>query len=189
MQCLLIATATVERSIRRQVAHGACAVMICEPAANTAFLSPRQLKAGSNIFERLVVQPNLRLNTVLEESGCDLIFHDCGELIDSMVEAFAHRLHPVILSLGSSRRLWEDARLLPADVVLFGNLPTKSFYSDSAMPVEEVICRAEELLTRMKACGHPHILGSECDVLFVTECRDAILKKVDAMMAVTAPVV
>jgi hypothetical protein len=73
---------------------------------------------------------------------------------------------------------------VPADVVLYGNLPTKSFYSDSAMPVEEVIHRTEELLENMQACGHPHILGSECDVLFVPEARGAILKKVDAMMAV-----
>jgi hypothetical protein len=167
MQCLQIAEAAVERSIRSQAAHGARAMMICEPAANTAFLSPRQLKAGSNVFERLVMQPNLRVKSVLDETGCDLIFHNCGELIDAMVEAFAQRLHPVVLSLGSSRKLWEDARLVPVDVVLYGNLPTKSFYSDGAMPVEEVIRRAEELVAKMKACGHPHILGSECDVLFV----------------------
>jgi hypothetical protein len=187
MQCLQIAEAAVERSIRSQAAHGARAIMICEPAANTAFLSPRQLRAGSSVFERLVMQPNLRIKSVLEECGCDLIFHDCGELIDAMVEAFAQRLHPVVLSLGSSRKLWEDARLVPANVVLYGNLPTKSFYSDGAMPVAEVIRRAVDLVAKMKACGHPHILGSECDVLFVPEARDAILKKVDAMMAVTAP--
>ncbi len=157
--------------------------MICEPAACTAFLSPRQLRAGSNLFERLVMEPNLRLKAVLDAAGCDLIFHDCGELIDLMVEAFAHRIHPVILSLGSSRKLWEDARLVPRDVVLYGNLPTRSFYSDGAMPVEEVVRRTGELLANMKACGHPHILGSECDVLFVPEARDAIWKKIDAMMA------
>ncbi len=181
-QCLRLAEAAVERSARSQVAHGARILMICEPAACTAFLSPRQLKAGSHIFERLVMEPNLRLKAVLDAAGCDLIFHDCGELIDLMVEAFAHRLHPVILSLGSSRKLWEDARLVPGDVVLYGNLPTRSFYSESAMPVEEVVRRTRELLANMRACGHPHILGSECDVLFVAEARDAIWKKVDAMM-------
>jgi hypothetical protein len=181
-QCLRLAEAAVERSARSQIAHGARVVMICEPAACTAFLSPRQLKAGSHIFERLVMEPNLRLKAVLDAAGCDLIFHDCGELIDLMVEAFAHRIHPVILSLGSSRKLWEDARLVPSDVVLYGNLPTKSFYSEGAMPVEEVVRRTRELLANMRACGHPHILGSECDVLFVAEARDAIWKKVDAMM-------
>lgn len=184
-QCLQAAEVAVHRSVRSQIHHGARAIMVCEPAANTSFISPRQLKSGSSIFERLVMEPNLRLKAVLDQGHCDLIFHDCGELIDPMVEAFAHRLHPVILSLGSSRKLWEDARLVPDDVVLYGNLPTKSFYSDGAMPVEEVVRRTEELLANMKACGHPHILGSECDVLFVPEARDTILKKVDAMMAVT----
>ena len=116
----------MHRSLRSQIAHGARAIMICEPAANTAFLSPRQIRAGSDVFDRLVMQPNRASRAVLDEAGCDLIFHDCGELIDPMVEEFAHRLHPVMLSLGGSRKLWEDARLVPADVVLYGNLPTKS---------------------------------------------------------------
>jgi hypothetical protein len=181
-QCLRVSEAAVLRSVRSQVRNGAKAIMICEPTASIAFISPRQLKAGSNLFERLVMEPNLRLKAALEEAGCDLIFHDCGELIDPMVEAFAHRLHPMILSLGSSRKLWEDAHLVPSDVVLYGNLPSKSFYSDGAMPVEEVVRRTEELVAKMKACGHPYIVGSECDVLFVPEAQDAIRKKVDAMM-------
>lgn len=181
LQCLKISEAAVLRAVQSQMAHGARAIMICEPTASTAFISPRQMRAGSNLFEQLVMEPNLRLKAELEAAGCDLIFHDCGELIDSMVEAFGQRLHPVMLSLGSSRKLWEDARLVPADVVLFGNLPSKSFYSDGAMPVEEVMRRTDELLAKMKACGHPHILGSECDVLYVPEARQAILRKVDAM--------
>lgn len=181
-QCLKMAEAGVTRSVRSQIAHGAKAMLICEPAACTAFLSPRQFKAGSKAFEKLVMEPNLRLKAVLDEAGCDLIFHDCGELIDPMVEAFAQRIHPVILSLGSSRKLWEDARLVPDDVVLFGNLPSKSFYSNGAMPVEEVIRRTRELVANMRACGHPHIVGSECDVLFVPEVQEAIREKVVAMM-------
>lgn len=183
LQCLRAAEAAVLRSVRSQIAHGARAMMICEPAACTAFISPRQLYAGSDIFERFVMEPNLRLKATLDAAGCDLIFHDCGELIDPMIEAFAGRLHPVILSLGSSRKLWIDARLVPDDVVLYGNLPTRSFYSDGAMPVEEVMRQTDELLANMKACGHPHILGSECDVLYVPEARNAILGKIDAMMA------
>ena len=186
-QCLRAAETAVLRSVRSQIAHGARAIMICEPAACTAFLSPRQLRAGSDIFQRFVMEPNLRLNAALNAAGCDLIFHNCGELIDPMVESFAHRLHPAILSLGSSRKLWLDARLVPNDVVLYGNLPTKSFYSDGAMPVEEVVRSTAELLSNMKACGHPHILGSECDVLFVPEASTAILAKIDAMMACHAP--
>jgi hypothetical protein len=171
-QCLHISEAAVLRSVRSQISHGARAIMICEPTACTAFISPRQLRAGANLFERMVMEPNLRLKAALEEGGCDLIFHDCGELIDPMVEAFANRLHPVILSLGSSR-----------DVVLYGNLPTKLFYSDSVMPVEEVVRRTEELVAGMRQCGHPHILGSECDVLFAPQAADAIRMKVDAMLS------
>jgi hypothetical protein len=182
-QCLRMAEAAVLRSVRSQIAHGAKAIMICEPAACTAFLSPRQLRAGANLFERLVMEPNLRLKAAMEDGGCALIFHDCGELTDLMVEAFAQRLHPIMLSLGSSRRLWEDARLTPKDVVLYGNLPTKSFYSDSAMPTTEVIRCTEELTGRMKVTGHPYILGSECDVLFVPEAQEPIRTKVGAMMA------
>jgi hypothetical protein len=181
-QCLRIAEAAVLRSVRSQVASGARALMICEPAACTAYISPRQLKAGSNIFECLVMESNLLIKAALDEAGCDLIFHDCGELIDPMVEAFATRLHPVILSLGSSRKLWEDARLVPGDVVLYGNLPSKSFYSDGAMPVDEVVRRTNDLADKMASCGHPHIMGSECDVLFVPEARNTIWKKVEALM-------
>ena len=181
LQCLAASEAAVLRSVKSQIAHGARAIMVCEPTASTAFISPRQMRSGSNVFERFVMEPNLRLKAAMDEAGCDLIFHDCGELIDPMVEAFAQRIHPVMLSLGSSRKLWEDARLVPQDVVLFGNLPSKSFYSDGAMPVEEVARRTDELLTKMKACGHPHILGSECDVLYVPEAREAILRKVEAM--------
>ncbi|MDR3793673.1 MAG: uroporphyrinogen decarboxylase family protein [Terracidiphilus sp.] len=180
-QCLQVAEAAVVRSVRSQIAHGARAIMVCEPTACTAYISPRQFRKDPGLFDRLVMEPNLRVKAAMEAGGCDLIFHDCGELIDPMVEAFAQRIHPVILSLGSSRKLWEDARLVPQDVVLFGNLPSKSFYSDGAMPVEEVVRRRDELLANMKACGHAHILGSECDVLYVPEARAAILRKVEAM--------
>lgn len=181
-QCLRVAEAAVLRSLTSQIEHGAKAIMVCEPAACTAYISPRQVKAGSLLFEHLVMEPNLRLKAVMDEAGCDLIFHDCGELVDPMVEAFAHRLHPVMLSLGSSRTLWEDARLVPKDVVLYGNLPSKHFYSDETMPVAEVARRTGELAAKMKACGHPHILGSECDVLFVPDAQETIRRKVDAML-------
>ena len=60
--------------------------------------------------------------------------------------------------------------------------PSKSFYSDGAMPLEEVARRTDELVDKMAACGHPHVLGSECDVLFVPEAQETIWKKVAAMM-------
>ena len=55
------------------------------------------------------------------------------------------------------------------------------------MPIEEVIRRTDELIANMKACGHPHIPGSECDVLFVAEAQETIRKKVDAMMTGAIP--
>lgn len=181
-QCLLLSEAAIHRSVRSQMRHGAKAIMVCEPAASTAFISPRQIKAGSNIFEDLVMAPNRRLKAGLDERGCDLIFHNCGELTDAMVEAFAQQLRPVMLSLGSSRKLWEDARLVPPDVVLYGNLATKSFYSDGAMPLAQVLGQAQALADKMNGCGHPFILGSECDILFVREADEKIRRKVDAMI-------
>jgi len=72
----------------------------------------------------------------------------------------------------------------PRDVVLYGNLPTKSFYSDGAMPVERVIELARRLHRKMREAGHPHILGSECDVLDVPEARETIRRKIRAMLEV-----
>ena len=185
-RCLELALATVLRSAESQIAAGAKAIIMCEPAANTVYLSPRQLRGGSDIFERFVMEPNRRVRALLEQHGVDLIFHDCGELLTDMVAQFATQLRPAILSLGSSRKLWEDAVVVPEDIVLYGNLPTKTFYSDSVMPLEEVLRLAAELSGRMAACAHPHILGSECDVLHVPDSADTICRKVDAMLAISA---
>jgi uroporphyrinogen-III decarboxylase len=183
-RCLALAEETILRSARAQIEAGARAIIVCEPAANTVYLSPRRLRAGSNILERFVLAPNRRLRALFAQHDVDLIFHNCGELLTDMVRQFAVELSPAMMSLGSSRKLWEDAAVVPPNVVLFGNLPTKMFYSDSVMPVEEVRRRTRELLDRMAACGHPHILGSECDVLYVGEAADTIREKVRAMLSV-----
>jgi hypothetical protein len=112
LDCLEAAESVVLASVRRQLEHGARAMLVCEPAASTAFLSPRQMKAGSPIFERLVLEPNSRISAALQHAGADLIFHDCGDLTAGMIRDFAVRLEPAVMSLGSSRRLWEDATLL-----------------------------------------------------------------------------
>jgi hypothetical protein len=72
--------------------------------------------------------------------------------------------------------------VVPEDVVLFGNLPTKTFYSDTAMPIEEVRSLTRETVHRVAACGHAHILGSECDVLHVPDAAETVRRKVDAML-------
>lgn len=179
---LALAEATVLRSAQAQIEAGARAVIVCEPAANTVYLSPRRLRSGSNILERYVLGPNRRLRQFLGERDVDLIFHNCGELLTDMVRQFAIELKPAMLSLGSSRKLWEDAAVVPDDIVLFGNLPTKMFYSDSVMPEEEVRRRTRELRAHMAECGHAHILGSECDVLHVAEAAETIRRKVQVML-------
>lgn len=181
-RALALAECVVHRAVQAQIRAGAKAMLICEPAANRVYISPKQVEAGAGVFEHFVMQPNLRLKRLLENAGVDLIFHDCGELTTEMVRQFAVRLRPVILSLGSSRRLWEDAAVTPPDVVLFGNLPTKNFYSDAALPLEKVDELCAELIARMREARHPHILGSECDVLHVPEAAATIRRKVERML-------
>jgi hypothetical protein len=125
------------------------------------------------------------VKATLDAAGGDLIFHCCGEVTDSMVRAFC-RVEPVILSLGSSRRLWEDAAIVPKDIVLFGNLPSKHFYSDE-LTRDEVVRMTCELLERMRATRHPFILGSECDVLSVPGYERVIREKVEAFLHCSCP--
>lgn len=181
-RALTLALATVLRSAEAQIEAGARAMIVCEPAANTAYLSPRQLRAGSDVFERFVLTPNRRLRDLLASRGVDLIFHNCGELTSDMVRQFAAALRPAMMSLGSSRKLWRDAEAVPKDIVLFGNLPTKNFYSDSTLSREDVRRLTLELLSNMSVCGHPHILGSECDVLHVPDAAATIRDKVEIML-------
>ena len=183
---LALAEIAVHRSLRAQLEAGAAAVIVCEPAASAFFISPRQVAHGSRVFDRFVLEPLLRTRAVLDAGGADLVLHDCGELTTAMVEALASRVRPAVLSLGSSRRLWEDAPHVPRDVVLFGNLPTRHFYSDETLPLSAVRSMTRDLLARMRECGHPFILGSECDVLHVPEAGETIRRKVEAMLTEAA---
>jgi len=70
--------------------------------------------------------------------------------------------------------------------VLFGNLPTKHFYSDATLPLEAVRARTREILARMRDAGRPFILGSECDVLHVAGAGETIRAKVEAMLTTEA---
>ena len=126
-----------------------------------------------------------RLRRLLADADVDLIFHCCGEVTDQIVQRFV-QLDPAILSLGSGRKLWEVAPLVPKTTVLFGNLPSRKFFSDGEITVEEVVRQARELLLRMRQAGHPFILGSECDVLSVPGAHETILRKVEAFLNVPA---
>jgi uroporphyrinogen-III decarboxylase len=180
---LRLAEGAVRRSLAAQLRAGAAAVIVCEPAASSLYVSPLQVSAGSPVFETLVVEPLLRLKALLDEHGAFLFLHDCGELVQPMLEALAQRVRPAVLSLGSSRRLWEDAALVPEDVVLYGNLPTRHFHSDETLPLEAVREKTRELLSRMAAIGRPFILGSECDVLHVPGAQARIHGKLEAMLS------
>jgi len=180
-KALRLALACTMAHIRAQVAAGAQAIFIAEPAANKVYIDPTQVKGGSDVFERFVMEPNRRIARLLEESGVDLLFHCCGELVDEYLVSFT-KLRPALLSLGSSRKLWEDARLVPKDIVLYGNLPTKHFYSDELVPLASVPVKARELRGKMAAAEHPFILGSECDVLCVHGKEKALKEKVGALV-------
>lgn len=179
--CLGLATDFVLDYVARQLEAGARVVFIAEPAANKVYLSPRQLEAGADILERFVLEPNRRIADLLARRGVDHVFHCCGELVGPILDGFA-TLRPAMLSLGSSRELWEDARRVPADVVLYGNLPSKQFYSDQLTPLADVPRLVEELTRRMRRSGHPFILGTECDTLHVPGAGDTIRRKVHAML-------
>ncbi|NOU36043.1 MAG: hypothetical protein HOO88_04675 [Kiritimatiellaceae bacterium] len=183
LECVMeLSTQIILRYLTEQAKAGAKAIIVCEPAANLVFFSPNQLAEGSDVFERFVMEPNLKIKARLDELGVDLIFHDCGELTDGMVKSF-NRLKPVMLSLGCSRTLWEDATLVSKDIVLYGNLPSKKFYSDEAVSVADIERMTRELITNMKKAGHPFIMGTECDVLSVPGHEEIIKRKVDAMMS------
>jgi uroporphyrinogen-III decarboxylase len=179
-EVLELGTRIILRNINAQIDAGAQAIFIAEPAANKVYFSPNQIESGSDIFERYVMAFNLRIKSLLDSRGVDLIFHCCGELTDYMLQQFT-RLDPVMMSLGSSRKLWEDAALIPKRIVLYGNLPSKQFYSDDLISVAEVIRRGEELSDRMRRVGHPFILGSECDILSVPACHEVIMRKAEAI--------
>ena len=176
-----IALVTVRHSVAQQLAAGAKAVFIAEPAANLVFFSPLQIQGGSNVFERFAIGPNRNIAQLVAEHDADLLFHCCGELVDEMLDGFCS-LRPAMLSLGSSRKLWEDAKRVPKDIVLYGNLPSKQFYSDGIMPIAKVDALAAELIAKMRAAKHPFILGTECDTLCVDGCSERIRAKLARLL-------
>jgi uroporphyrinogen-III decarboxylase len=180
-RCLELALLVIERSVKEQAKAGAQFIFLAEPAANRVYISPHQMAAGSDVFDRYVMEPNRKVRKWIAQSGADLLFHCCGELTDEMICKFGD-LDPALLSLGSSRPLWDIAHLVPQKTVLFGNLPSKKFSSDRDLSDEDVRRMTRELIEKMKAIGRPFILGSECDILSVKGCECAIHRKVDAFL-------
>ncbi len=173
---------TVHTCCMAQIKAGAKAIFLCEPAANLVYFSPIQIKEGSTVYKDFVIAPNLRLKKLFDDNKIDLIFHDCGSLTPEMIASFA-ALDPVIISFGSPVNLWEAAPLLPKSIVLYGNLPTKKFYSDEDVPLEGIPAMVCEIEEKLKAAGHPFIIGSECDVLSMPGYEAKIMAKVMAFTA------
>ncbi|MCL1909447.1 MAG: uroporphyrinogen decarboxylase family protein [Kiritimatiellaeota bacterium] len=182
-RCLELGLRLILAYVEAQCDAGAKAFYMCEPAANIVYFSPKQLEETDYaVFEKFVMAPVREIAALLRRKGVEFVFHNCGELTDEMVRRFG-TLDISVLSLGSSRKLWEDAALIPKNIVLYGNLPTKRFYSP-ALPVAEVTHIAEDLVAKMTETRHPFILGSECDILAVPGAEHEILPKVEALLAV-----
>lgn len=179
-RCLAVGTDLILRYLQSQINAGAKAIIVYEPAANLVYFSPNQFVEDFTIFHRYVMEPIRQIKALLDSQGVELIFHDCGELTSEMVQEFAS-LDPAMLSLGCSRTLWEDAALVANSTVLYGNLPTKKFYSPQ-LTVQEVEQLTAQLLENMAATHHPFILGSECDILSVPGSEQEILGKVEAFL-------
>jgi uroporphyrinogen-III decarboxylase len=178
---LELSSQTIRLYLHAQIQAGAKAIILCEPAANKVYFSPNQLDRSYEVFDRYVMRLNREIREQLAAADVDLIFHDCGELTDGMVSRFAS-LDPAMISLGCSRQLWEDAALVSKSTVLYGNLPTKQFYSDELVSLAKVRELSSQLLKRMRDAGHPFILGSECDVLSVPGYEATIKAKVDEFL-------
>lgn len=177
---LELAESVIRETCLAQIKAGARAIFLCEPAANLVYFSPNQLREGASVFDEFVIQPNLRLKQLFDETGTDLLFHDCGELIPEMISSF-NQLRPRLISLGSPVKLWEAEPYVDKDIVLFGNLPTKKFYSDDDVPLDGVADLVQEIERRLAPSGHPFIVGSECDVLAMPGYEQTIMAKVKAM--------
>lgn len=179
---LQLAELIITKYIQKQAAAGAKAICVCEPAANKIYISPDVMtEETGDIFDRYVISINQRIKDEMTRNDVDLIFHDCGNITPLMLKKIS-TLHPVILSLGSPVKLWDAAMIVPKDIVLFGNLPTKQFFMDKTISPERVEKMSKELLTKMAAMHHPFILGSECDVLSVNGYEETIKNKINIML-------
>ena len=175
-----LAETVVEANCAAQIKAGARAIFLCEPAANKVYFSPRQIRKGSTVYDEFVTEPNLRLKRLLDDNNVDLLFHDCGELIPEMVSSFG-KLNPKLMSFGSSVKLWEVEQYIEKDVVIFGNLPTRKFYSNEEVPLEAIDGLVGEIAQKLGSTGHPFIVASECDVLSMPGYESTIMAKVNKM--------
>jgi len=177
---LKLSETIVHATCAAQIKAGARAIFLCEPAANLVYFSPNQIRDGSTVYDDFVTQPNLRLKAMFDATETDLLFHNCGELIPEMISSFG-TLNPKVISFGSTVKLWEIEPYVASDVVIFGNLPTKKFYSDEDVPLSGIADRVAEIEAKLGPSNHPYIISSECDVLSMPGYEKTIMAKVNAM--------
>lgn len=182
-RCMELAVRVILLYLQKQIDAGAKIIIMPEPAANSVFVSPNQIADGSDVFDHCVMDNLYRIKKLLTDNDVAWIFHDCGELTDEMLLKFSE-LKPEVLSLASTVELPEVAKLVSKDIVLYGNLPSKKFYSDSLFSRDQVIETSQKLIQQMKDADHPFILGTECDVLHVDGCDETIKQKIEAMCSV-----
>jgi len=177
---LALSMGVVQKYVLAQLHCGAKIIVLAEPGANTTYFSPIQIKGGATCFQRYAMDNLHRLNATIKKTGAELFFHCCGELCPEILHAFS-QMEPLVLSLGSSRNLWQDAEQISPNTIIYGNLPSKKFFNDKELTVEEVYKQSLELIEKMISIAHPFILGTECDVLSVPGYHQTISRKIDAM--------
>jgi len=179
-EVLALSMGLVKKYIAAQLDAGAKIIVLAEPAANMVYLSPKQIDEGSNVYKRYILENLLELHSIMKAKGAGLFLHCCGDLSADMLKGLAG-LEPLVLSLGSSRVLWEDEEYIASGTIIYGNLPSKKFFSNTELTVEDVYTLSLELLSQMERTRHDFILGTECDLLSVPGCHQVIADKIDAM--------
>jgi hypothetical protein len=129
--------------------------------------------------------------------GADLVLHQMpdhaailhygtrlGQVVTEAGYRFKTRLAFPVMDLMLEKTLLLRALVSP-DTVLYGNLPSRNFYSGELISAAEVTRLGRDLLARMQAAGHPFILGSECDVLCVPQCERQLMEKAMAIANLT----
>lgn len=177
-----LSLAVVLRNMRAQIAAGAKMIFVAEPAGAANYISPIQMAEGSDVFSRFVIGPNLRLKAELTSAGVEMFLHICGDLPPEMLHEVCIEIHPTSLSVGATCNIWEHTAVVPKDVVLYGNLPSKKFYSDQLVSIKDVEDMTRDLAAKMSVTGHPFILGTECYVMSVPGAQDTIKRKIQAIL-------
>ena len=153
-------------------------MLVANPSAQKQFLPPSM----PELFEELVVVPNREVREHLDSKDADMFLHNCGFLCPEFVRALGYGVHPAVLSLGSSEKLWEAAANVPKDVVLYGNVPSRLFAHSTEFTEESVREWMSKVAREMKAIDHPWIGGTECDVLSCPGCDGRITNMLAAIM-------